>query len=306
MTPSLDPGLTQQYTGALLRAINKDGSFNVRRRGLHSIAGSVYMYLVNLTWPRFLALVGSAYLAVNFLFALAYIALGIDILHASERDLGLSGFSRAFFFSAQTLTTVGYGALYPYGFAGNVVAAIEAAVGLMGFALATGLLFARFSRPSARLVFSERMLIAPYRDGTSLQFRVANQRRNVLTEVEADVILMTVQQDATGQLRRSFVELPLERRQVFFLALTWTIVHPIDQSSPLWGKTREDLEKLQAEVMILFKGYDDSFSQVVHSRYSYRWDEVEWSARFLPAFEVAPGGHLLLDLRRINDTARVS
>ena len=306
MTPSLDPGLTQQYTGALLRAINKDGSFNIRRRGFHSIAGSVYMYLVNLTWPKFLALVASAYLAVNFLFALAYMALGIDIVHASERDLGLSGFTRAFFFSAQTLTTVGYGSLYPFGLAGNAIAAIEAAVGLMGFALATGLLFARFSRPSARLVYSDRVLIAPYRDGTSLQFRIANQRRNVLTEVEADVILMTVQQDAAGQLKRTFVELPLERRHVFFLALTWTIVHPIDENSPLWGKTREDLEKLQAEVMILFKGYDDSFSQVVHSRYSYRWDEIVWSARFLPAFDVAPGGHLLLDLRRISDTTPVS
>jgi inward rectifier potassium channel len=305
MTPSLDPGLTQQYTGALLRAINKDGSFNVRRRGFHGLAGSVYMFLVNLTWPRFLGLVAASYLVANLLFATVYLILGVEFLHASERNLGLTGFARAFFFSAQTLTTVGYGALYPFGLAANVIAAIEAAVGLMGFALATGLLFARFSRPSARLVFSDQVLIAPYRGGSSLQFRIANQRSNVLTEVEASVILMTVQQDATGQLKRTFVELPLERRQIFFLALTWTIVHPIDQASPLWGLGREDLERLQAEVMILFKGYDDSFSQVVHSRYSYRWDEIQWSARFLPAFDVASAGHLILDLGRISDSAPV-
>lgn len=305
MTPSLDPGLTQQYTGALLRAINKDGSFNVRRRGFHGLAGSVYMFLVNLTWPRFLGLVTASYLVANLLFATVYLILGVEFLHASERNLGLSGFARAFFFSAQTITTVGYGALYPVGLAANVIAAIEAAVGLMGFALATGLLFARFSRPSARLMFSDQVLIAPYRGGTSLQFRLANQRTNVLTEVEANVILMTVQQDATGQLKRTFVELPLERRQIFFLALTWTIVHPIDQASPLWGLGREDLERLQAEVMILFKGYDDSFSQVVHSRYSYRWDEIQWSARFLPAFDVASAGHLILDLGRISDSAPV-
>jgi len=304
-TPSFDPGLTQQYTGALLRTINKDGSFNVRRRGLHSIAGSVYMHLVNLSWPRFLGAVSSAYLAVNLLFALIYLLLGAGTLHSSERDLGLTGFARAFFFSAQTLTTVGYGALYPFGLAANMIAAVEAAVGLMGFALATGLLFARFSRPSARLVFSDRILVAPFHEGTSLQFRIANQRHNVLTEVDANVILMTVEQAPDGQLKRNFVELALERSHVFFLALTWTIVHPIDPNSPLWEKSREDLERLQAEVLILLKGYDDSFSQVVHSRYSYRWDEIAWSARFAPAFEVSPTGHMVLDIARINDTARV-
>src|SRR5208283_1591195 len=124
-------------------------------------------------------------------------------------------FARAFFFSAQTLTTVGYGSLYPFGLASHIVASIEAAIGLMGFALATGLLFARFSRPSARLVFSDNMIVAPYRDGTSLQFRIANERSNVLMEVEADVMLMTVDRDANGQPRRNYVELTLERRKIF-------------------------------------------------------------------------------------------
>jgi inward rectifier potassium channel len=147
------------------------------------------------------------------------------------------------------------------------------------------------------------MLVAPYREQTSLQFRVANLRSNVLMEVEADVILMTVEPGPTGALRRQFVDLSLERRKVFFLALTWTVVHPIGPQSPLWGKTREDLERLQAEVLILIKGYDDSFSQVVHTRYSYRWNEMDWSVRFLPAFEASPAGHLVLDVDRIHDTA---
>jgi len=219
--------------------------------------------------------------------------------------MGLGDFSVAFFFSVHTLTTVGYGDVYPLGMPANVLAAIEAGLGLMGFALATGLLFARFSRPNAQLIFSDRMVIAPYGNGQSLQFRIANRRRNVLTDVQADMMLMTVEQDSQGQLRRNFVELKLERKKVFFLALTWTVVHPMDESSPLWGKTAADLERLQAEVLILIRGYDDSFTQVVNTRYSYRWEEIEWLARFTPAFDVAPEGHIVLDLARIGATSRV-
>jgi len=307
MTPanaSFDPGLTQKYTGSLLRAINKDGSFNVRRRGLRGIAGSAYVHLVQISWGRFLALVAATLVLVNILFASIYVALGPDSLRASD-DLALSSFGRAFFFSVHTLTTVGYGDLYPLGLVANTAAAVEAALGLMAFALATGLLFARFSRPTARLVFSDTMLVAPYRDGSSLQFRIANQRSNILMNLEADVILMTVEQAPDGQLKRNFTPLALERRGVLFLALTWTIVHPIDESSPLRSLTAADLERLQAEVMILIKGFDDTFSQVVHARYSYRWDEMEWSVRFVPAFDVAPEGHLVLDAAKLSETARV-
>ena len=302
---SFDPGLTQQYTGPLLRAINKDGSFNVRRRGVRSLAGSFYMHLVGLSWPRFLGLVALAYVAVNLVFAALYLLLGPASLRAVDVNMGLGDFGRAFFFSVHTLTTVGYGDVYPLGLAANTLAALEAGIGLMGFALATGLLFARFSRPNAQLVFSDQMVVAPYGEGHSLQFRVANRRHNVLTDVQADMMLMTVEQDPQGQFRRNFVELKLERKKVFFLALTWTVVHPIDAASPLAGKTAADLERLQAEVLILIRGYDDSFTQVVNTRYSYRWEEIEWAARFTPAFDVAPGGHLVLDLGRIGAITRV-
>jgi inward rectifier potassium channel len=301
---AFDPGLTSKYMGALLRAINKDGSFNVRRKGFRRWAGSAYLNLVTMSWPRFLALVLLAFLVVNAIFATVYQGLGPAALHTSERDLGMSGFARSFFFSAQTLTTVGYGTLYPFGMAANVVAAIEAATGLMAFALATGMLFARFSRPSAHLAFSDHMVVAPYKDVTALQFRIANQRSNVLMEVEADMILMTVDRDDGGELRRNFTVLALERKKVLFLALTWSIVHPIDTASPLWGLTAADLERLQAELLILIKGFDDSFSQVVHRRYSYRWDEIEWAGRFVPAFTVSASGDIELDVARISAIVR--
>jgi inward rectifier potassium channel len=302
---SFDPGLTQQYTGPLLRAINKDGSFNVRRRGVRSLAGSFYQHLVGLSWPRFLGLVALAYLLINLIFAAIYAALGPGALRTVDGHMGLGDFAVAFFFSVHTLTTVGYGDVYPLGMPANILAAFEAGLGLMGFALATGLLFARFSRPNAQLIFSDRMVIAPYGTGLSLQFRIANRRHNVLTDVQADMMLMTVEQDSQGKLRRNFVELKLERKKVFFLALTWTVVHPMDESSPLWGKTAADLERLQAEVLILIRGYDDSFTQVVNTRYSYRWEEIEWLARFTPAFDVAPEGHIVLDLARIGATSSV-
>jgi inward rectifier potassium channel len=303
--PRFDPGLTQQYTGELLRAINKDGSFNVRRRGLHSFGGNLYTLLVNTTWSRFLGLVASVLVVVNAIFAMIYLALGPGALHASAGDIGMGTFGQAFFFSAQTLTTVGYGAIYPVGVRAHLISTFEVTTGLLGFAVATGLVFARFSRPTSKLVFSDQIVVAPYGPLTSLQFRIANQRNNVIAEVEARILLMTVERDDRGELKRNFTELALERKSVLFLALTWNIVHPIDQSSPLWGKSKEDLQHMQAELLILIKGYDDSFSQVVHTRYSYRWDEIEWSARFVPAFGIAPGGHMVLDVGKISETAHV-
>ena len=305
-SPDFDPGFTQRYQGSLLRAINKDGSFNIRRRGVpfEVILGSAYQGLVGMRWPKFLSLVLLGYLAVNTLFAGLYWLLGPEAVHASDPAITLGSFARAFFFSVQTLTTVGYGHLYPTGMGANVLAAVEAALGLMGFALATGLLFARFSRPNARLAFSNSMIVAPYRGGTGLQFRIANQRSNVLMEVDAMMMLMTVEQGPNGEMRRNFAELRLERRNIFFLALTWTIVHPIDESSPLWGLSAQDLEREQAEIMILIKGFDDSFRQVVHRRYSYRWDEIEWDAQFEPAFDVSEEGHMVLDIGRVSGTVK--
>ncbi len=313
-TPRFDPGLTQQYTGALLRAINKDGSFNVRRRGLHGLAGNIYTLLVHISWPRFLGMLACTFLLVNMLFASVYLALGPGAIHASQAEIGLGTFGGAFFFSAQTLTTVGYGFhLSGWPQRRAVISSFEVTMGLLGFALATGLVFtAHVSHGPPRSSCSTmKMVVAPFNEGTSLQFRIANQRSAVIAEVEARMLLMTVEQDAQGKLNRNFVELSLERKSVLFLALTWNIVHPIDETSPLWGKSREDLERTQAELLILIKGYDDSFSQVVHTRYSYRWDEIEWSASLCPGLWCVAGrthgagrGQDRRDRPRMNGTSR--
>ena len=296
--PTFDPGLTTRYTGSLRRAINKDGSFNVHRRGVTWRDISPYLHLINMSWPAFLTTVFFSYLAVNTVFALGYFLIGTEQVQGSDHPTAFGRFMNIFFFSAQTLSTVGYGTLAPRGIAASSLAAVEAMIGLMGFALATGLLFGRVSRPSARIGFSGNAVVAPYQDGTSLQFRIVNQRLNNLMEIQARVMLMMVE-SVDGELKRNFTILNLERDTVIFLPITWTVVHPIDQDSPLYGKTAEDLKQRQAELLILIKGFDDTFAQTVHARYSYRYDEFKWGARFAPAFEVDPEGDLILDVNKV-------
>lgn len=296
---TFDPGLTQTYTRSLSRTIRDDGSFNIQRYGGNIRDFNLYLLLVHMSWPKFFAFVLAVFFAVNLLFAGGYAAIGIQHLKGAEAASFGERFLNAFFFSTHTLTTVGYGSIYPVGPAANLLAALEALVGLLGFAVVTGILFGRFSRPSVRIGYSERMLIAPYGDGSSLQFRVVNRRTNNLVEVGARVLLMTVEQNG-GQMRRKFTPLDLERDQVFFLALTWTVVHPITETSPLYGKTAEDLKNLQAELLILVKGFDESFGQTVNSRRSYTFDEIVWNARFTQAFDVDARGELRLEVNRVS------
>jgi inward rectifier potassium channel len=300
---SFDPGLTTKFSGELRRTINADGSFNVKRTGLHWRDANPYLMLIDTTWTRFLMVVLLGFLAVNMIFASLYLMIGIKSLKGLESDMG--PFANAFFFSVHTLTTVGYGNVYPEGVGANTISALEAATGLMVFAIATGLLYGRFSRPSARLIYSKNALIAPYQDGTSLQFRITNARRNVLINMQARIVLMTVD-SSNGELSRNFIDLPLERRSIYFFALTWTVVHPIDAASPFFGKSREDLARLAAELLILIEGFDDTFSQVVHSMYSYRHDEIVWGAQFIPAFKIDSKGDLVVEVDRIDDMKMVS
>lgn len=301
--PTFDPGLTEKYTARLRRAINKDGDFNVRRLGLNWQDIHPYLFMVRTSWPLFLSLILLGYVVANLFFASIYYAIGTEHLRGADAATPTGRFLDAFFFSAHTFTTVGYGSISPVGTLANSIAAMEALVGLMAFALATGLLFGRFSRPAARIAFSKWALIAPYEEGQSLQFRIANRRTNNLMELTAQVLLMTVE-TSNGDLKRKFVPLTLERPSVLFLPLTWTVVHPLDETSPLFGKTPRDLERLQAEFLILIKAYDETASRTTHSRYSYRQDELVWGARFLPAFAIDESGDLVLEIEKLSDITR--
>jgi inward rectifier potassium channel len=300
--PSFDPGFTEKYRGDLDRIINPNGQFNVRRRGTTWRDVHPYLFMINTPWPVFVAMIFAGYVMANMVFALVYLGIGVEHLRGAEAGTASDRFLSAFFFSAQTFTTVGYGRISPDGLLANLAAAFQALLGLMAFAIVTGLVFGRFSRPAARLAFSRQMVVAPYQAGASLQFRVANRRSNNLMEIEAQVLLMTVEPSERGLLRK-YRPLTLERPSVQFLPLTWTVVHPIDEASPLRGQTAEYLAQKQAEFLILIKAFDDTFFQTVHVRHSYRHEEMVWGARFVPAFEADVRGETVLDLRRLSAIA---
>ncbi len=303
--PSFDPGLTQRFQARLRRTIEKDGKFNVRRRGATWRDFHPYLYLTNMRWPAFIGVVLASFLAVNGLFALAYFALGPGHLDGAGAPTRLGRYWNTFFFSSHTLTTVGYGNITPRGMAANILSSFEAMLGVVGFAVGAGLLYGRFSRPTARIGFSPNSVVAPYQDGSSLQFRLVNQRPNTLMELEAVVMLMTVE-GGPAELKRRYQLLALERPKIYFMPLTWTVVHPIDGDSPLHGLGPQDLERLQAEVLILLKAHDDTFSQTVYARYSYRYDEIVWAARFVPPFQIDAAGDMVLDVDRVGEYAPVN
>jgi inward rectifier potassium channel len=283
------------------RLLNRDGSFNVLRSGLGVLASlSPYHALLTMSWRRFFGLTAFFYFGANMIFAVAYLLCGPGALSVPESASIESHFLRAFFFSIHTLATIGYGTISPVGLAANTIVSIESFIGLFGLALCTSLLFARFSRPTARILFSDRAVIAPYRGMTAFEFRIANVRRNQIIELEAKVLFARFEEVDGRQLRR-FYPLKLERDRVVFFPLSWTIVSPIDETSPFYGMSPEDLRKTRGEFLVLLTGFDETFSQTVHARSSYLAEEVVWNARFADIFNRPADDRLLtIDVRKLH------
>jgi inward rectifier potassium channel len=286
------------------RLLNRDGSFNVVREGLNPLTSlSLYHHLLTTTWPRYLSLVVLIYLAFNALFAAAYVACGPGALTGATATTLGDRYLESFFFSIQTFATIGYGVMSPHSLAAHVLVTVESLIGLLGFALATGLLFARFSRPTVKILFSDVAVIAPYLGITAFEFRLANARSNELIQLEARVLLSRFKREGTG---REFLNLKLERTRVDVFPLSWTVVHPIDETSPLHGLGPDDLEEHQAEFLILLTAFDETFSQTVHTRSSYTADEVVWGASFVSVFNSQrEDGSLSIDVGRLSEIQRV-
>jgi len=261
-----------------VRFINQDGSVNVKRRGLGWLKNTdIYHWLINVPLSKLIFVIIFGYAFVNFLFATIYYLIGVNSFGGIDSATGLDGYFSLFFFSAQTLTTLGYGHMYPISNAASTVAAFESLLGLMSFALATGILFGRFSRPKADLLYSKNILIAPYEEMTGLMFRITNKMQYELIECEA---MISISYNDPETKKREFDQLKLEVNRISFLALSWTIVHPIDDNSPIKNWTAKDLLDRDAEFLILIKGINDTFSQTVYSRYSYKAEDVVEKAKF--------------------------
>jgi inward rectifier potassium channel len=289
-----------------VRLLDRDGSYNLVRKGFSRFGSvSAYGLLHRIDWWQFYLLVAAAYLGVNLLFAGAYLACGPDALRGAEAATLAGHFLEAFFFSVQTLTTVGYGTLAPAGVAANAVASGEALLGLGGFAVVAALFFARLARPQARIGFSDRAVIAPYEGTDAFEFRLVNASRDELLEVEVEVVY-TFLEDREGRVARRFRRLPLERGRIVFFPLHWTVVHPIDAASPLHGKGHEDLIGEAAEFLVQVRAIDEAHAAPVLVRTSYRADEVACGARFTDIYERTAEGVVGIDVRRIHEIERVS
>ena len=287
------------------RLMNPDGSFNVERRGLPRFASvSLYGYLHRIEWWQFYVLLAAAYVAANVLFGGAYLLAGADAVAGIEDGPLGERSLQAFFFSVQTMTTVGYGGMAPASVVANVLVTVEALLGLGGFAVVAAVVFARLARPRSNVEFSDCAVIAPYGEGRGFELRVVNGRREELVQVQAEIVYAHLERRGDG-VTRTFHRLQLERERIAFFPLHWTVVHPIDAESPLYGMTEADMEAEDGEFLVQVSAVDEAHADQVLRRTSYKADEIRWGARFRDIFERSDEGVLGVDVNRIHDTEPV-
>lgn len=288
------------------RFVTKSGNANVRKTGIGFFDG-ISWYHTMLTIPRwkFFFIIILFYFTVNCCFASIYYFLGVEHLKGVSAVSKLDQFGQAFFFSIQTYTTVGYGHISPSGFATSFVASVEALFGLLSFAIATGLFYGRFSQPKAHILFSENAIIAPYKEGKALMMRLTPYKNANLTDVEAKVTL-GIQVEENKTLSNKFFILDLEMHQVNSLNLSWTLVHPITESSPIYGFTESEFKNTSGEIIVFIKAFDDMFSNTVVKRTSYTFDEIVYGAKFeLMYTRSMDDTKTILEIDKLNSFTRV-
>lgn len=279
------------------RIVNRDGGSSVVRIGVSNNRWrDPYHLLLTLCWYKTLGLVSLSYVLANTLFALAYLAGGDGIENARPGN-----FFDAFFFSVQTMASIGYGAMYPKTTYTNILVTIESLLGLIGLAMASGLMFARFSLPQARVLFSDVAIITPYNDMPTLMLRVANERQNWILEAQVRMSLVRTEISKEGDVMRRFYDMSLLRSHSPLFALTWTIMHPIDESSPLYGVSAEEMVEDEMEVIVTFTGLDETVCQTIHARHSYIAKEIVWNMRFVDILSKTRDGRRSIDYSRFHD-----
>ena len=301
----LNTGLNTVSNAASGRFFNKDGSPNVVRTGGNYWENmTIYQHLLRKPLRQFMMLVLAFFLVVNLVFTLLYYAIGIEHLGGLMGETALERVADTYFFSVQTFTTVGYGRVNPIGFVASALAGLEALVGILSAALATGLLYGRFSRPRAYLKFSDVALISPYQGKNALMFRLVPYTSHSLTEVNVTVrVSMKIEED--GKLVNKFYTLPLELDFINSLFLSWTLVHVINEDSPLFGQDIEDFQNHHVEIMVQLRAFDEIFGNTVFAHSSYTGHEIVAGGKFRIMFRPDTGQTSTvvdLDLLHIYDT----
>lgn len=288
------------------RLLNQDSTFNVRRTGLSFLTSlNLYHALISMSWARFLALTLLLYFISNIFFGIFYAAFGASALIDTSEIPTENLFLRGFFFSVQTFATIGYGTIHPVGIVPNLLVTIESYYSMIVTALITGIVFARFARPTAKILFSNVAVIAPYQGIEAFMFRIVNGRSSQLIEVQAEVLFARFVEEE-GKAVRRFDFLELERKRVSFFPLAWTVVHPINERSPLFNLTEEDLRKSDAEILVLISATDETFAAIVHTRSSYKASEVKFGSKFVSIYNpVREGESLSIDIKKLSQIQKV-
>jgi len=303
---SINTGFGENSSNYGGRLIKKSGQANIQKTGIGFLDKFSWFHtMLAIPGLQFFLIVLGFYIIVNIFFAMIYYFIGVEHLSGMTTTTEWDKFIEAFFFSAQTFTTVGYGRISPTGVATSAIAAFQALIGLLSFAVATGLMYGRFSKPTAYLKFSHNATIGPYKDTTALMIRMAPYKNTTLTDVETRLTLgMMIEEN--GVRKNRFYPMDLEFDKVNALSLSWTIVHPITDTSPLYQFKEADLLSSQAEVLVFIKAFDDMFSNTVVSRTSYVADEIIFGATFKPMFHRnTESNTTILDLNKLNDIERV-
>ncbi|MEY4835005.1 MAG: Inward rectifier potassium channel Irk [Bacteroidota bacterium] len=294
---------SQNYGG---RFINKNGNANIQKVGISFLEGiSWYHTMLKIPRWKFFFIIILFYFIVNLFFASIYMIIGVENLRGVTSVSRIDKFGEAFFFSIQTFTTVGYGHISPSGFLASFVAAVEALSGLLSFAIATGLFYGRFSKPNAFIKFSENALIAPYKDGLALMMRLAPHKNTNLTDAEA-FVTVGILIDENGVISNKFYNLPLEMNKINALTLSWTLVHPIDEESPLYNLKQSDYKDTSGEILVFVKTFDDMYSSTVAKRTSYTFNEVVYGAKFTSMYSKNESNtKTVLHLEKLNSFIKV-
>jgi len=299
-------GFGERSTQSGGRFFRKDGKPNVIRKGLKFFDQfSWYHTMISMPRWKFWLWLLIPYIIVNAFFALLYYTIGVENLNGIEKGSALNNYIQAFFFSFQTFTTVGYGHVSPSGILTSSVAAFESFLGVLTLALAAGLFYGRFSSPKSFLRFSDIALIAPYQDGIALMFRTVPYKNNHLMDAEVKLTL-AMRVPRNGEEKNEFYTLDVEFNKINALILNWTIVHPINENSPMYGLSLDELKKTKAEVLVYLKAYDEGFANTVIARTSYTTDEIIEGGKFEPMYERSTTGNAtILDVDKLNNYKKV-
>lgn len=299
-----DPGIGYSTQKGARQIINKDGSSNIIHVNRDSNINDLYSYLISISWTRFFLFIVTGYILLNVFFGLIYTFIGIEKIATSTGDL-FKDFLNGFFFSAQTVTTVGYGGIAPKGIIAGFISSFEALIGLLSFSFITGLLYGRFSRPRAAVHFSENIVLRAFKDDRAIMFRLMNNRKSIMIEPEITVTLSISKKDKFGNFNRSFYNLELERKKIMYLTTIWTVVHEIDKESPLYELSNEEIKNLDAEIYILMQYHEESFSQKVYQLFSYHFSDIIANHKFMASSSFDTNGYVLLDHKTLNKTEPV-